>query len=67
MTSREKELLLSWITNEETRLENEIIEARNKIRFRSIDITDCFELALLLQRLSDFRDFALILIRLIHL
>lgn len=67
MTSREKELLLAWITNEETRIENEIVEYRNRIRFRSIDISDCFELALLLQRLSDFRDFALILIRLIHL
>lgn len=67
MTEKEKELFLSWVVNEETRLENELIELRNRIRFRQIDISDCFELALSLQRLEDFREFALISLRLLHL
>lgn len=67
MTQREKDLLWAWIINEQGRIENELQELRNRIRFRRIDISDNFEMALLQQRLEDFRDFALILIRLLNL
>lgn len=67
MRESEKELLLSWIVNEEARLESELIELRNRIRFRHIDITDNFEMILLQQRLEDFKDFSLILLRLLHM
>lgn len=67
MTLKEKELILSWIVNEEGRLEDDVIELRNRLRFRRIDISDCFELALALQRLENFRDFSLIVLRLLHM
>lgn len=67
MTQKEKELILSWIVNEEGRLEDDVIELRNRLRFRRIDISDCFELALALQRLENFRDFSLIVLRLLHM
>lgn len=67
MRQEEKELLWAYIIHEEARRENEVIELRNRIRFRSIDQTDCFELILALQRLDDFREFALVIIRLLNL
>lgn len=67
MTAKEKELILAWIINEDQRIENELIELRNRIRFRRIDISDCVELELTLQRKADFEEFALILFRLLHL
>lgn len=66
MTKPEKELLLSWIVNEEARLADEISTLRNNIRFRKVDIVDCFELALAMQRYSDFSEFSLIILRLLH-
>lgn len=63
----EKELLWAFIVNEEGRLEGEVVELQNRIRFRRINQNDCFELALALQRLDDFREFALIVIRLLNL
>lgn len=67
MKQSEKDLLWAWIVNEETRIENELVEIRNRVRFRKIDITDNVEMMLTLQRLEDFRDFALTLIRLLNL
>lgn len=67
MTAKEKELILAWIINEDQRIENELTELRNRIRFRRIDISDCVELELTLQRKADFEEFALILLRLLHL
>ena len=67
MNQREKELILSWIYNEEIRLENEVVELQNRVRFRKISVNDCIELALTLQRLDDFNEFVLIVLRLLDL
>lgn len=67
MTKNEKELLLSWIVNEEIRLSNELHQLRNTLRFRRIDISDCFELAVMQQRYTDFCDFVLVLGQLVDL
>ena len=67
MRRSEIELLMAFIVNEEARIENELIELRNRIRFRRIDVADCVEIMLTLQRLEDFRDFALTVIRLLNL
>lgn len=67
MTEKEKELLLSWIVNEQLRLDQELQQLRNRIRFRHIDISDNVEMMLLQQRLNDFEEFASILMRLLHL
>lgn len=67
MNQREKNLILSWLYNEEVRLENEVVELQNRVRFRKISVNDCIELALTLQRLENFKDFALIVLRLLDL
>ena len=67
MTEKEKELLLAWLINQEQRIEDEVQQSRQNLRFRKVDIVDCFELSLLIQRLYDFQEFALTVIRLLHL
>lgn len=67
MRQSEIELLMAYIVNEESRLENDVIELTNRIRFRRVDITDCVELIVALNRLDNFREFALIVIRLLNL
>lgn len=67
MTEKEKELILSWIICETARLEEELNQIRANIRFRKIDISDNIEMILLQQRLADFREFSMILRRLLHL
>lgn len=67
MTSKEKELLLAWLVNQELRIEEEVKQSQQNLRFRKIDIVDCFDLAILQQRLYDFQEFALIVIRLLNI
>lgn len=67
MKQTEKELIWAYIVNQEGRLEAEVVELQNRIRFRRININDCVELELCLQRLDDFREFALTVIRLLNL
>ena len=67
MRQSEIELLMAYIVNEESRLENDVIELTNRIRFRRVDITDCVELIVAINRLDNFREFALIVIRLLRL
>lgn len=67
MTEKEKELLKAWILNEDFRIDNEIIEMKSRLRYRKIDIVDCIELALLINRYQDFKQFASVVERLLNL
>lgn len=67
MTSKERELLCSWIVNEESRLYDELNQLRSNIRFRKVDQSDCYEMILVQQRYYDFCDFVLTLGRLVKL
>lgn len=67
MKHTEKDLLLSWVTSEKLRLDSEYIQLLQRVRFRKSDITDFFELILLLQRIEDFDDFANNMIRILNL
>lgn len=67
MTEKEKELILAWIVNEQLRLDQELSELRQRVRFRKIDVTDNFEMILLQQRAADFEEFARVLLRLLRL
>lgn len=67
MRQSEIELLMAYIVNEESRLENDVIELTNRVRFRRVDINDCVELIVAINRLDNFREFALIVIRLLRL
>lgn len=67
MREQERALLKAWIVNESQRIENELTERRNRIRFRDIDICDCLEMMLIIQRKNDFEEFAMTMYRLLHL
>ena len=67
MTEKERSLLQAWLLAEETRIYNELVERRNFIRFHDLDVVDCMEMMLILQRLQDFREFSRILVQLLHL
>lgn len=67
MTEKEKELLLAWIVNEDFRLDNELQELQQRVRFRKFGIEDTLELLLMKQRREDFTEFSLIVMRLLRL
>lgn len=67
MTQHERELIISWIVNEEIRLDNEVKELQSHVRFRKMTVSDSLELAFAQQRLENFQEFALIVIRLLNL
>lgn len=67
MTQQERELIISWIVNEEIRLDNEVKELQSRVRFRKMNVSDSLELAFAQQRLENFQEFALIIIRLLNL
>lgn len=67
MKHKEIDLLLAWFVNEEFRLEDQMHELRQRIRFRKITLEDNIEMILLQQRIDDFTDFRNTCIRLLHL
>lgn len=67
MTEKERELLKSWLLNEDIRIDSEITELKSRLRYRKIDIVDCIELALLINRYEDFKQFSFVVNRLLHL
>lgn len=67
MTEKERELLKSWLMNEDIRIDSEITELKSRLRYRKIDIVDCIELALLINRYEDFKQFSSVVNRLLHL
>lgn len=54
MTQKEIRLLLQYALAERTVMEREFRQLRSNIRYRDIDIMDCLELLLLLQRIETF-------------
>lgn len=67
MTEKERELLKAWLLNEDLRIDNEIMELKSRLRYRQIDIVDCIELALLINRYQDFKQFSSVVERLLNL
>ncbi len=67
MTQKEIDLLMAWLVNEDLRLDEELQNYQQRIRFRKTDINDCLELALLKCKAESFYDFSLTIIRLLNL
>ncbi|MBR5363329.1 MAG: hypothetical protein IK134_08410 [Oscillospiraceae bacterium] len=67
MKQKEIEILLAWFINEEFRLEDQMHELRQRIRFRRITLEDNIEMILLQQRIDDFQEFRLNCVRLLNL
>lgn len=56
MKQSEITLLLSYIYNNQLRLESNVKQLQSNIRFRKIDVVDCLELALAIQELDTFKE-----------
>lgn len=54
MKEREIAYLYAYLVHNQLDLEDEIHRFIQAIRYRSVDITDCFELAVLLERYNTF-------------
>lgn len=55
----QKEIFYQYLLNERDRLEEEVIELRQKLRMKNnIDAVDCLELSLALERLNSFIDYS---------
>lgn len=53
----QKEIFFQYLLNERDRLENDVDNLRQTLRYRNIDAVDCLELSLALERLNCFNDF----------
>ena len=56
MKEAELALLYSYIYNNTIILEDNVRKLQANVRFRSVDIADCVELACAIQRLETFRE-----------
>lgn len=54
MKDKEKALIFSYRLSMQYQLENELKELRQNVRFRNIDVNDCLELCLAIERLNMF-------------
>ena len=55
---KEKEIayIYSYLISNEISLEDDMRRARNNLRYRSIDISDCLDLLLLIERYNTFME-----------
>ncbi len=56
MTKRQKEILMMYLMNTRDRLENDVVNLRQQLRYRNVDVVDCLELLLSLERLNIFNE-----------
>lgn len=54
MRQNEFSLLYSYLYNNKVQYEREVQQLQTNLRYRSIDVTDCIELACALERLNTF-------------
>lgn len=54
---KQKEILAAYFNNERDKLEEDVRQLQQRLRYRNADAVDCLELALALERLNAFEDF----------
>ncbi len=54
----QKEILMTYIVNNRDRLEEDVRELQQRVRYREIDAVDCLELSLAIERLTAFENFS---------
>ena len=54
MKKNELDLLYNYVYNNRFRLESELKQLQQNIRYRSVDVVDCSELACTIERLATF-------------
>lgn len=56
MRQREIKLFFNYRYNMQCRLENDVRQLQQNVRYRNIDVIDCLELSLALERLNTFHE-----------
>lgn len=56
MKQSEKDLLMMYMYNNYVRLESQVNQLQNNIRFRRVDVADCMELACAIQEFETFKE-----------
>ncbi len=54
----QKEILMTWIVNSRDRLQEDVRELQQRVRYRNVDAVDCLELSLAIERMNAFEDFS---------
>ena len=54
---KQKEILAAYFNNNRDKLEEDVRQLQQRLRYRNADAVDCLELALALERLNAFEDF----------
>lgn len=67
MRQIESQNLMEYILFEMTRLEQDVQQLRQNLRYRDVDVVDCMELMLALERLVVFKQFSGNVIQLLKL
>ncbi len=58
MGKRQKEIFLMYLNNTRDRMEEDIRTLRQQLRYRNVDVVDCLELLLALERFNAFQEFS---------
>lgn len=58
LTKRQLDLWYAYVYNTRCFLEDEIKQLRETLRYKPVDVVDCLELSLALERLAAFNKFA---------
>lgn len=56
-TKKEIELFQAYVLNYRSYLEDDIAVLQNNLRYRKVDVVDCLELSLAIERLNQFNEF----------
>lgn len=56
MNNHEFSILYAYLYNNQVELEKEVQQLQTNLRYRSIDVTDCIELACTMERLNTFKE-----------
>lgn len=55
---KQKEIFMAYINNNRDRLQEDVRQLQQRLRYRNADAVDCLELSLALERLNAFEDFS---------
>ncbi len=55
---KQKEIFLMYLNNTRDRMEEDIRTLRQQLRYRNVDVVDCLELQLALERFNAFQEFS---------
>ena len=67
MRIKEKEILIQYIQNNLDLYQNDVIKLKQHLRYRNIDVNDCIELSLSIERLAAFEKFSRDIMALLNL